>query len=602
MKWKLLFVLCTASFVCFAQKVIVTHGAIVTVGIDQKIPNLKNEGSVVLKEHKTLTLTGTASGTGLLSVTPTSSVTVRSNAGGIVYFNPFKNTLKNLSVYGGFVLGNTLSITSLGKVKLVGELFLNGALVLKSDQYGTAWIDSSAGSIVGEVTVERYIPPIRSWRLLTVPFETTSQTLNTAWQEGYTNTTLACPSQYIGTPGYGTHLTYNGANGYDPNITQNPSILHFASDQNKWAAPPSTIATYLTDYPGYAVFFRGDRTICLTQGINAISVPTTLRATGRLYIGAVTRNFGYGAGKYFLEGNPYASSIDLLPMTKRSVGIVPETFWILDPKLGTVGGYVAYSYGVSTPLTTQYPDATSARSIQSGQAYMLHALDDVQLLRYEETDKTPIQSSAAFGRPIPTNMIRVQLTDDELQVLDGAVLRVTPDTARKTVIKMWNLSGEGVALGRDQKRYAIETRIPVSTDSSFLYFKNMDRTSYVLEIRQTGLEYVRLVDRLLNKEMPVVAMMRYQFTNFDSTSWKDRFMVFYGTHTVDVPEARGGIYPNPVRSYLYSTALIKGDALVIDMTGRRMMTAEKFPINCKRLQSGMYVLVLNGKKIPFQKL
>ncbi len=585
-----------------AQKITVTPGAVMTINKSQTLPSLVNSGSIVLTDNSTLALTDTASGTGLMSVTPTSSLAVHNGSGGIVYFDPSHNTLQNLSVYGGLVLGNTLNITaghSPGTVKLMGNIFSDSFLVLKSDLYGTARIDSSSGSIVGPVTVERYIPPRRSWRLLTVPFGTSGQSINQAWQEGYTNTTLACPSQYIGTPGYGTHITYNGTNGYDPNITSNPSIIYFAG--NHWHPIPSTLTTKITDYAAYALFPRGDRTICLTQGVNAVPVPTTLRAHGVVQVGTVVRNKATPANEYLLEGNPYASSINVLPMTLRSSGIVPETWWIWDPGVGETGVYVAYSAGLSAPATPNYPDASSARIIQSGQGYMLQATANTQVLQYEEGDKVATNASSVFARPIAQTFVRVQLLAQNRSVLDGIVARFMQDTAHKTLPKFWNFNGPDIALQRNEKLFSIETRVPHQLDTSFLSFGRIKPGIYVLEVSSHDIENVQFVDRLGMSAIPIVDTLWYAFEVSDSASYVDRFMVVYGTKDSASPIPKRGIYPNPVRDKLYSDEPVKGELRIVDVVGTIVMRAARFPIDCTKLPRGMYFLTMNNQTIAFQK-
>jgi hypothetical protein len=126
MKVKTFLCWCMAPLCVTAQKITVTAGVVVTINKVQTLPTLGNNGRVVLTENAALTLTGTASGTGIMSVNPKSSLTVQSANGGTVYFDPSQNTLRNLSVYGGCTLGNKLNITAgqyPGTVKLMGHLF-----------------------------------------------------------------------------------------------------------------------------------------------------------------------------------------------------------------------------------------------------------------------------------------------------------------------------------------------------------------------------------------------------------------------------------------------------------------------------------------------
>ena len=110
--------------------------------------------------------------------------------------------------------------------------------------------------------------------------EGTGATINASWQEGQTSNTLACPTNDPAPAGYGTHITYNGVNGYDVNTTGNASIKVW--ENNNWVAPPSTLTKKITDYSGYCILVRGDRHICLSKGSVQDVNNTILRARGAL--------------------------------------------------------------------------------------------------------------------------------------------------------------------------------------------------------------------------------------------------------------------------------------------------------------------------------
>lgn len=603
------FVCCVLCVDVSAQRVTVIPGTSMTIKTIQTLPNLVNSGSIVISDSATLMLKGGTSGLGALSVTSTSSLVSLPQSIGTVYFNPVKNTLKNLYVQGVLTLGNTLNITAgayPGMVQIrTGTLFSDSFLTLKSDLFGTARIDSSSGNILGLVNIERYIPPNRAWRFLTVPFLFSNQSINQAWQEGYTNTTLVCPSQYPGIPGFGTHLTHNGLHGYDINTTQNSSLYMF--ENNHWVAPSSTITKKITGYSAYAVFVRGDRTICLSQATAAIPVPTILRANGLVSVGAVIRSHLASIGEYVLDGNPYASSIDVLSVTTRSEGVVPETFWVFDPGYGDNGGYIAYSYGVITPLTANYPTPMSVRSIQSGQGYMLQATDSTQELKYEERDKVSAQTSSVFGRPVKSNIVHIQMYTGG-KVVDGVALRLIKkeqDTIHKIVRKLWKFAGEGIALVRSNNTYSIETRVLKSADTFFIGFRSLKSKEYAFEIIQSGVLVIRLIDRLLQKELHIINTGRYIFSvvSTDSTSFMNRFMLVYKVPDIIDSQIKVCIYPNPVRNILYISGLIApADVCVRDITGRVWFAGRTTKVNCEALGSGVYFITINGTTFRFEKL
>lgn len=376
---------------------------------------------------------------------------------------------------------------------------------------------------------------------------------------------------------------------------------------NTWFAPSSTLTKKITDYAAYAVFVRGDRTICLSQATGAIPVPTTLRASGIVSVGAVTKNHGALTGEYILEGNPYASSIDALPMTIRSDGIVPETFWIWDPAYGDNGGYVAYSHGVITPLTPHYQTAEDVRTIQSGQGFMVRATGPIQTCMFEEADKVVSQSSLVFGRPLQSNVIHVQLLKNAT-VIDGVAIRRavhSEDTAHTTLSKLWKFTGEGMALIGNNRAYAIETRLQKNRDTFSLEFKQLRPRTYTLELFGSSEFPSWLIDTMLHQVLPIQDTIRYDFTVAvsDSASFVGRFKI-----VCDIPPAvnrnsRISIYPNPVRNTLSIKGLmVPARVRIFDITGRVRWEGSAMQIDCKSLSPGIYVISINDQIVRFEKL
>ena len=184
------------------------------------------------------------------------------------------------------VLGNALNITSgtkFGTVTVDGNFDAAGFLTLKSDSNGTARVGESSGIISGDATVERYIPPRRAWRFLSVPFSGSGQTIRDAWQEGVNNTDLNYANNKNPNPGFGTHITGNNntALGYDYNTTINPSIKVWSPSLNGWdPAEPATVSTNIAAYNAYCIFVRGSRAVNLALGTSAPADPTVLRIKG----------------------------------------------------------------------------------------------------------------------------------------------------------------------------------------------------------------------------------------------------------------------------------------------------------------------------------
>ena len=127
------------------------------------------------------------------------------------------NYLKTFTINsgGGAALGNALNIAA-GTYASSGVLTTNGSLntndfLTLNRMLSVMCGRSSTGTITGGNYVERYIPATRAWRFLSV--SATNQSINQAWQESQTNTSVSC-SYVDPTPaGLGTQLTGIGGAG-----------------------------------------------------------------------------------------------------------------------------------------------------------------------------------------------------------------------------------------------------------------------------------------------------------------------------------------------------------------------------------------------------
>lgn len=546
----------------------------------------------------TLTVNGGFSGTGLLKGN-TSSALITDGTGKI-YFDATANTLKALTVdtTGNTTLGNALniaagnSVSGYGTVTVNGTLTGNGFLTLKSDSNGTARVGISLGIISGDVTVERFIAARRAWRFLNAPFQGgTGTSINAAWQEGQTSNTLSCPTNDPAPAGYGTHLTYNGTNGYDANITGNPSLKVWQN--NTWVAPPSTITKLITDYPAYCVFVRGDRHICLNLGVGAGSNNTVLRARGILNetgASSISKNFTASApGNFIFVGNPYASSIDLAPILSsgRSSGIQFNKFWVWDPKMAGsygVGGYVTFLNGVQVPPASA--TYTAGTIIQSGQAFMVQLAETSTsaTIKFRQTDKVASESNVFFApgnnvlfapprRSFPVLYACLMSHENELTLVDavgaGFGDRFSPNVDSNDAKKLWNVD-ENIALMRDGKFLSIEFRPrPKLSDTLFLrLYPKMQ--PYVLQLFSEGFPLKNvpirawLLDKYLDSqtEVNLYDTTFYSFTpDTDTNSYRNRFQIVLkwgrqkepvvaravlSESDIATGKEKISIYPNPV--------------------------------------------------------
>jgi hypothetical protein len=506
------------------------------------------------------------------------------------------NTGGNLTLGGNIASGDTLNIVAgnagsgYGTVTANGILNTGSLLALKSNANGTATVAASTGVINDTVTVERYFPAIRAWRFVAVPFSSTNQSINAAWQEGWVNSVLECPSQFTGTPGYGTEISGgSSANGYDINNTGYTSIQVYLN--NNWVAPPSTYTNLLstTFNRAYSLFVRGDRNVCLTDVLPPDI--TTLRPRGILNQrnnGAdITVNMsGAKPGDFILIGNPYAAPLNIEPAVKsNNSGITPDQFWVWNPTLGGtngVGGYVAFSGGLQVPQNSDTTNYAANTIIQSGEAFMVQVSSASASITFRENDKSSTENTTGvFGlmatkerHPHSPPALYVNLVDTSNMIADGVAVgfgnKYSTHTEAVDAPKKWNEEIENMVIVKHDTALAIDFRpMPKESDSVQLRLY-LRQQPYALQIFTKGVKAdlpaeLWLVDKYLGTrtQLDIYHTNLYGFTpNKDTNSYRNRFMVVFnrtgnkqedkGTKTTTIAGNDSGdrgavsLYPNPV--------------------------------------------------------
>lgn len=260
----------------------------------------------------------------------------------------------------GDIIVNANSTLSGNAISFNGKLIINtgatlttaGLLTLTSNATNTGYIGNSAGSITGNVTVQRYIPGgRRAFRFLAHPFTT--------------NLTMGNLTDNIDITGTGgSPLTTTASNtpsafGYDNSIG-NSSL----TNDPGWV--PITATGTFNAKTGYRILVRGSKgqSGSLTGGTytpNAV----TLDWAGALNQGnqIVTLTKGSSTNQdYTLVGNPYSSAVDLSLVTRGSN--VNANFSVWNPNLLTKGGYQTLSFGSSyiLPSGTAFFAQTAANT------------------------------------------------------------------------------------------------------------------------------------------------------------------------------------------------------------------------------------------------
>ena len=540
-------------------------------------------GSQLKINGYTLSLT-TLSGTGTLTGSITSSLIIAGSGGGNFGNINFTNgggmlkafTLNRSGSGGAATIGTALGVYDVLTITS-GALNTGGKLTLKSNATTTARVAPVTGTISGNVTVERYIPARRAWRLMNAPVGGT-QTVNQAWQEGVT-TASANPNP---APGYGTYVTVGTvANGFDQNILgQSTSSLQKFTSTGALQVVTSTHTAKVANTP-YMIFVRGDRSIVMRDN----TVPannTTLRATGPLLTGNQT--IPVAASGFTAVANPFASPVNFGSITRNNV---QNSFYLWDPKMGGtngVGAYVNISYNGTGYDVTPAAVSPESQYIQSGQSFLVQSTGSAGSLVIKESDKSATAAKNVFREQSGVSGQVSAISDGlvfapaknatglrvNLQIADGSQRGVldevfasyssgfSDEIDNMDALKVENVM-ENLAIIRKGQSLMVDRRNLIkNADTLKLSLSNTTASTYMFEfspIELSGAESVTLVDNYLktNTSMSLTeaSQVYFQVSSDSKSSAADRFSVIIvnkkGLPGLDIAGKAGiRVYPNPV--------------------------------------------------------
>ena len=459
----------------------------------------------------------------------------------------FGNLELNNTSGAAIINGSTVTITGT-YTPTSGTLASNNGLILQSSVNGTSLIAAGSGNyIIGNVTIERYVPARRAWRLLSAPV-TTTQTINAAWQEGATSST---GNPY---PGYGTHITGGTTiNGFDQSSNNNPSIKYY---NNGWFGVGNTNATALTQYPGYFLFVRGNRSYDISH--TTASTPpstTTLRVKGEINQGTNTVTYSnLPADQFVVVGNPYAAPVDFATISKTNI---KNTFWAWDAqRSGTsLGGYVTVSWDeISGSYDMDFPASQTEQTqiIQSGQAVLVQVLNSnaTTAITFTEIDKatTGITNNVfREGGEDPSQKIQIVLNRDTGSTkmpIDGVLAKFADGYSKAgndDAIKLYNFD-ENLSLKRNGLHVSIERRQPVmKSDTLFLNIDSLTANSnysFQFDIHNFKNEpfVAYLFDNYLGSKTPVSltdsSLVSFRVDGKPLSADSSRFMLVFSPSTL----------------------------------------------------------------------
>lgn len=539
-----------------------------------------------------------------------------------------KNALSNtLTLLDDISISKEFGVTS-GTFELAAK-----NATLKSDAGNTASFGQvgATGDVsysgVGRFIVERYLPTGigggqhgKSWQFLAVP-DNGGQTINAGWQEGNVLPT-------VGTSGLGTIISNNLAGaGFDIIGGSGPSMKSWNASTGTWIGVPNTSGTALYNQKGYFLFVRGDRTV---TAFNQTATTTTLRSTGKLFVPGSNPapSTTVTAGTYESIGNPYASAIDFLNVTKTAG--VDNVFYVWDPLLpGTysLGGFQTISsangYKPNPGGTANYSSASAYTKIQSGQAFMVHSTAGGGTVSFSESAKlagsnmvyrqmnqqaqpsttTPDAGNNNSGR----QFLRVQLFTNDGKIADGNVVafdqQFSSEYEANDALKIAH-AGENFDISSNEKLLSVEARAKVGRTDTIRYSMNhLRQQPYQLrfgpENFNNNLLKAWLVDKFLHTHTPLSLTDSSYFDiniTADPASFAaDRFMVVFIRKRIhvsdpgiagktpivankkDIDQGSISVYPNPVvdkniRIQFEGKPAGNYKLQLIDITGKQLLT------------------------------
>lgn len=514
-------------------------------------------------------------------------------------------------------LSNTGAVTFSGTP---GVVDFDGAsdnltFVLKSDASGTARIGNASNwTINGKVTAERYVPAKRAWRLLTAPLKgTTNATVPNNWQgvndEGLL---LFSPSTYQSQ----TMTGYTTGGG-------SPNIWKYDSANTQWQSIPNLTTENLftsTGNNGFLVFATGPSN---SANIVTGEAVTTLRPQGQLITGAVSHSLT--ADKYHLIGNPYASAIDTEALAQANSG---TKVFMVDPTIGTVGGYVTYDGSNWAPTAPN----TSDKYIQSGQGFFVRSASNTTFTISEShkaignsnTWFERANSSSSTNSSVEADKIRVLLykqLNSQWQLADG-ILTVNSVGGNDGVDgvdtgKMTNFN-ENIAFRNGTSNLAIEYRgLPTTGTVQQMRLTGTTVQPYQLRVKTEHYSNSGLQPYLEDTQAGTFTLIPtdgsdvvVNFTGMAATAAAPdaRFRIVYPSALgVDAPDALAvGVYPNPTEEGVFTILLpLAGETArytLTNLVGQEVqqgtLDSVSSRVSVSSLQGGVYLLEVNqsGKR------
>jgi hypothetical protein len=512
--------------------------------------------------------------------------------------------------------GVTLTISPTHTLTVSGNLVNNGSIVFKSDEEGAAVFGLYEGApITGtNITVERYIPAKRAWRLLTSPLKGET---NTSIYENWQNNGVVAPGKGL--------LLWGPQGGGDSGLGTGPQTNIWRHAGTTWVPIVNSSNTDLFESDSnnaYLVYVTGPHG---SDNITSGATATTFDATGSLITGDVIHTLN--GNQFRLIPNPYASPLNTEALVSSNTG---SKVWLLDPTIG-LGAYVTYdgqNWSTPTPVGND-------KYIQSGQAFFARTTIG-STFTIRETHKVAGNSNNWFERNAnnitnseSTDRIRVLLykqVANNWHYVDGALAVNSSDGNNEVddidAVKISNFN-ESLMFRNDTSNLSIEYRaLPEEGDVQSLRLTATTATPYqlrlyvehysnsalqpFLEDTQTGTAYAIPLDGS-------AVIVPFTGVVSNASTPDNRFRIVYeSVLNIDQPTASNfSVYPNPVDNgqvhidfkTLPSAASYSISTLLGQHVQRGTLTDTQNTVFLTHLEKGIYLLqVTQEDKVITKKL
>lgn len=523
--------------------------------------------------------------------------------------------------------GTAFSFNGTLIVNTGATLTTNDKLTLSSNSTSTGRIGNSAGTISGNVTVQRFIPA-KSTRRFSFIASPVSQTLSAAWQQqihitGTGTGGTSCPS-----------LTAH-SNGFDATISNAPSMYSYNASlaaNSRWVANTTgTTAFTLTPGTGYRLNVRGARsTGCsLLDGTGSGLIPTavTLSATGSVNnvsknAGSFTNTYNNNtASNYVLIGNPYPCELDFSAFRSTNSSVIGSSYVLYDPQnapnLATPSNmYSTWNAGIWSNAATSISNA-NGQYIANGQAFFVQATAASNItLTFNEAHKYSGTQNGVFRTRSWTDIIRIALNKEQTNI-DQTVIRYSDDVEANsksvTDLDASLLSSNEVYLGTRKagSLLSIQTRTlqTIYQDTVAIDMNLTESGSYELNFSEyeqfTAATGIYLLDRYSKRMHDVKQTATYMFTvdKNEAATQTNRFALVFSKATIAQIIAGVKVYPNPadktITVQLPATAE-KYTVSISDIAGKKLYQSQ-LPsgiqnISIAQFTKGNYVIEITDTK------